>query len=81
MRRVTKIIPGLFDKPYNERLAANKVPSLRYRRMQGDMILVYKILPGISLCATYLQSANPGQEAITLNFINHSFKLLHVSIF
>ena len=46
MRRATKLIPGLYDKPYKERLAAIKVPSMRYRRMRGDMILVYKILRG-----------------------------------
>ena len=31
---------------YKERLAAIKVPSMRYHRMRGDMILVYKILRG-----------------------------------
>ena len=46
MRRATKLIPGLYDKQYKERLAAIKVPSMRYRRMRGDMILVYKILRG-----------------------------------
>ena len=46
LRRATKLIPGLYDKPYKERLAAIKVPSMRYRRMRGDMILVYKILRG-----------------------------------
>ena len=40
------MIPGLYDKPYKERLAAIKVPSMRYRIMRGDMILVYKILIG-----------------------------------
>ena len=46
MRRATKLIPGLYDKPYKERLAAIKVPSMRYCRIRGDMILVYKILRG-----------------------------------
>ena len=52
LRRATKLIPGLYDKPYNDRLAAIKVPCMSYRRMQGDMILVYKILCGDnqSLC-------------------------------
>ena len=44
MHQATKSIQGLYDKPYKERLAAIKVPSMRYRRMRGDMILVYKIL-------------------------------------
>ena len=77
----TKLISGLYDKPYNERLAAIKVPSMRYCRMRGDMILVYKILRGDSLYAICLQSTNPGQDAITLNFINYSFKLQYVNIF
>ena len=34
LRRVTKLIPGLYDKPYKERLAAIKVPSMKYRRMR-----------------------------------------------
>ena len=39
------MIPGLYDKPYNERLAAIKVPSMRYRRILGD-ILVHKSVSG-----------------------------------
>ena len=46
LRRATKLIKGLYDKPYKVRLAAIKVPSMRYHRMWGDMILVYKILCG-----------------------------------
>ena len=46
MRRETKIIPGLHDKPYKEHLEAIKVPSMRYHRMRGDIKLVYKILRG-----------------------------------
>ena len=42
----TKLIPGLYEKPYNERLAAIKVPSMRYRRILGDMILVHKSVSG-----------------------------------
>ena len=46
MHQAAKSISGLYDKPYKECLAAIKVPSMRYRRMRGDMILVYKILRG-----------------------------------
>ena len=45
LRRARKLIPGLYDKPYKERLAAIKVPSMRYHRMWDD-ILVYKIICG-----------------------------------
>ena len=44
LRRATKSIPGLYNKPYKEHLAAIKVPSMRYRRVRGDVILVYKVL-------------------------------------
>ena len=46
LRRAAKLILGLYDRPYKERLAANKVPSMRYGRMRCDMILVYTILRG-----------------------------------
>ena len=63
MLRAAKLIPGLYDKPYNEHLEATKVP-LMYREMWGEMVL---------------QSMNPGQEIKTLNFINHSFKLQYAN--
>ena len=46
LRRATKLIPGLYYKPYKECSAAIKVPSMRYRRIRGDIILAYKILRG-----------------------------------
>ena len=46
LRRATKLISGLYDKLHKERMAANKVSSMRYCRMWVDMILVYKILRG-----------------------------------
>ena len=73
--RAIKLIPGLYDKPYNECLAAIKVSSMRYHRIQGDMILS---VVRISLSAVCLRSTNAGQEVITLNFISHSFKLQYI---
>ena len=46
LRRATKLIPGLYNKPYKERLAAIKFSSMAYRRMRSNMILLYKILRG-----------------------------------
>ena len=43
-RRATKLIPNLKELPYEERLRKLKLPSLKYRRLRGDMINVYKIL-------------------------------------
>ena len=46
-RRATKIVPGIRDLPYRERLQQLKLPSLVYRRKRGDMIQTYKILHGL----------------------------------
>ena len=37
-RRATKLIPGLSDLSYEDRLRRLKLPSLAYRRSRGDMI-------------------------------------------
>ena len=42
LRRATKIIPGLKDLPYEERLIRTRIPSMAYRRIRGDMIETYK---------------------------------------
>ena len=44
--RATKMLPGFKTKTYEERLIALNLPTLRYRRLRGDMIMVYKILSG-----------------------------------
>jgi hypothetical protein len=46
-RRVTKIIPSLRNKPYEERLKELNLFSLSQRRMRGDLIQVFKIIKGI----------------------------------
>ena len=46
-RRATKMIPGMHDLPYDERLKKLKLFSLHYRRERGNMIQVFKILHGI----------------------------------
>ena len=45
-RRATRYLPGLKTLPYEQRLKILKLPTLRYRRVRGDMIEVYKILNG-----------------------------------
>jgi hypothetical protein len=45
-RRATKLIPGLSNLSYEDRLRRLKLPSLSYRRSRGDMIEVYKIMSG-----------------------------------
>jgi hypothetical protein len=46
-RRATKLLKGLKDLSYSERLRVLKLPTLRYRRLRGDMIEVYKIVHNI----------------------------------
>ena len=36
--RATKPIPELMDKPYEDHLKAQQLPSLTYRKKRGDMI-------------------------------------------
>ena len=45
-RRATKLVPGLSNLPYEERLKKLDLPTLKFRRMRGDMIEVYKITSG-----------------------------------
>ena len=46
-RRATKQIPGLKHLEYPERLRKLNMPTLKYRRLRGDMIETFKILQGI----------------------------------
>ena len=43
-RRATKLVPNLKKITYSERLKKLNIPTLKYRRIRGDMINVYKIL-------------------------------------
>ena len=44
-KRATKLITSLKHKSYEERLGIH-LPTLKFRRIRGDMIEVYKILTG-----------------------------------
>ena len=46
-RRATKMIPGLRDMSYPERLRALKLPTLAYRRLRQDMIETFKVVKEI----------------------------------
>ena len=46
-RRATKLVPELYDLPYEERLEYLKLPSMEYSRLRGDMIQCFKIMNGL----------------------------------
>ena len=46
-RRVTKMIPNLRNKSYEERLEELNLFTLSHRRLRGDLIQVFKIIKGI----------------------------------
>ena len=45
-RRATKLINGMSDMSYPDRLRKLKLPTLAYRRIRGDMIELYKLIHG-----------------------------------
>ena len=46
-RHATRQIPALKGMSYQERLRRIRLPTLRYRRLRGDMIEVYKLLHNV----------------------------------
>ena len=45
-RKMTKLIPGLKDKTYHERMKILNLPSLKHRRRRGDLIETFKVING-----------------------------------
>ena len=68
-RRATKLVPGLENKDYDERLKSLDMPSLHYRRARGDMIECYKYLTG------KYKVKNSMFEVDSSNTRGHSLKL------
>ena len=71
-RRSTKLIPGFKTLSYEERLQKLKLPTLKYRRLRGDMIEVYKILHGVYDERVTSELFNIKDQARTLG---HSLRL------
>ena len=46
-RRATKMVQGIKDLPYTDRLKELKLETLEYRRMRSDLIETFRILNGI----------------------------------
>ena len=73
-KRATKMVRGCKNLNYSERLRYLALPTLRYRRLRGDMIEVYKILHGYydsNVVPTLLRNHDTRSRG-------NSLKLLHV---
>ena len=46
-RRAIKMLPGMKERSYEERLKAMDLPTLRFLRLRGDLIEAFKICPGL----------------------------------
>jgi len=47
-KRATKVLPGLKNLPYSERLKICNIPTLHYRHIRGNVIETYKIVENIN---------------------------------
>ena len=70
LRRASKMLPRLSNLTYEKRLAKIEIPSMKYRRMRGDMIMVYKVLNGYEPSLEHLFEVD--NNSITRG---HNFKL------
>ena len=67
-RRMTKLIEGLRDMSYSERLSHTGLLSMEKRRVRGDLIQVFKMLrskDGVDSKYVFKFSHQIEQEAIT----------------
>ena len=63
-RRATKLVPGLQDLPYEQRLKMLKLYPLAERRIRGDTICIWKMLNGhIDMDCNRLIPLNEGHVA------------------
>ena len=72
--RATKMIHGLRGKSYTQRLMYLKLPTLKFRRVRGDMIVLYKFL-----CATIVGNENVAPQLNMSNVVHtrgNRFKLV-----
>ena len=70
LRRATKLIPGLCNLSYTNRLRTLNIPSMRYRLSRLDMIECYKILINY-----YVLDITPFQLVTGSKTRGHNFKI------
>ena len=74
-RCATRLVPGLKELPYPDRLRRLKLPTLSYRRHRGDMIHTYKYACGIYQLP---ETSNILPRAQFLNARGHPLKLAKI---
>lgn len=79
-RRATKLVPGLYNLSYSERLQELNLETLEFRRRRADMLETYRILNGDHLLNRKCHcSTCPNKEMLelshTTNTRGHSLKL------
>ena len=47
LRGATKLVPGLKNRDYSERLKCMNLPSMKYRRERGGMVETLKYMHGL----------------------------------
>ena len=74
-KRATKLIISLKKLSYKDRLIKLKLPTLKYRRLRGDMIEVFKILLNYYDVAPKLVLNNTSfTKRNSLKLLNHTFR-------
>ena len=84
-KRMTKLVNGLNDKPYEERLKDLTLPSLVYRCKGRDMIQMFKVMNGLVRIDTNVL-VTPNRLSHTRGhpqrvFKNHAVKLPRTNSF
>jgi len=75
-KRATKLIIKLKDKPHKERLIHLNLPMLKYRRLRGDMIEVFKIIHNIydaKVSPQLILNKRANTRGNNFKLLNHTF--------
>jgi len=77
-KRATKLIISLKNVSNTDKLSCLKLPTLKYRRLRGDMMEVFKIThdlydPGVSLNLAYYSGTITSNK---YKLINHNFIMI-----
>ena len=82
-RRATRLVPEIAELPYEERLHHLQLPTLQYRRLRSDLILIFKLthnmlslnmLTYCSVCKAGSSMLTPSNSQITRGHI-HKYQI------